>query len=77
MTVLYAAGVPLALLFLSVGLGHFREEQRFVGIMLGLPFQRFHVLANRVTGVAELVGGAALLLRPAAGAPFRSSLAPQ
>lgn len=60
----WLAGLPLAGLFLAAGYGHFAHPKFFVGIMRGLPFPHLHSLANRVSGAAEIAGGAGLLLAP-------------
>jgi len=56
----WVAGLPLVLLFVGAGVGHFADAPKFVGIMKGLPFASLHPAANYATGVAEMVLGAAL-----------------
>ena len=58
------ARLPIAALFLAAGYGHFASPDKFVGIMKGLPLPALHASAVYGTGVAELLAGLALALRP-------------
>jgi len=60
----YLAGLPLAVLFIAAGQGHFMKPRFFIGIMKGMPLEALHPAANYITGVMELVGGVALLSKP-------------
>ena len=72
---LWLLGLPAATLFLTAGIGHFREPAKFVGIMKGMPLERWHPAANYITGAAELWLGAELAIAPLLGAHHASQIA--
>ena len=60
------ARLPPAALFCLAGSGHFREPQKFIGIMEGMWWPQLHPAAVYLTGIAELALSLALALAPSA-----------
>lgn len=58
------ARLPLAILYTAAGVGHFTDFESFMVLMHKLPLPWAHASAVYVTGVAELIGGIALLASP-------------
>ncbi len=58
--------IGIGLFFISAGVSHFTNRKAFVGMMKGMPFQRFHNLAVELSGVMEIGFGLWSIVQPQA-----------